>query len=111
GTSACYQAGESAVARQPARRNADEPAGHDMLYSSGTTGRPKGVLPVVEPQPIAFDNPLLKITPKLYGMDANTIYLSPAPLYHAAPLRLNMSVMGLGGTSIIMEDFDAEEYL
>jgi hypothetical protein len=41
---------------------------------------------------------------------ADTIYLSPAPLYHAAPLRFNMSVMRLGGTSIIMENFDAEEY-
>ena len=82
-----------------------------MLYSSGTTGRPKGVLPVVEPQPIDFDNPLLAITRKLYGMDENTVYLSPAPLYHAAPLRFNMSVMRLGGTSVIMEHFDAEAFL
>ena len=44
-------------------------------------------------------------------MDENTIYLSPAPLYHAAPLRFNMSVMRLGGTSVIMEHFDAEEFL
>ncbi len=82
-----------------------------MLYSSGTTGRPKGVLPVVAPQPIDADNPLNTITRGLYGMDANTIYLSPAPLYHAAPLRFNMSVMRLGGTSVIMENFDAEEFL
>ena len=95
----------------PRRRIADETAGHDMLYSSGTTGRPKGVLPVVEPQPIDADNPLLAITRKLYGMDENTIYLSPAPLYHAAPLRFNMTVMKLGGTSVIMEHFDAEEFL
>ncbi len=82
-----------------------------MLYSSGTTGRPKGVMPVVEPQAIDFDNPLLAITRKLYGINADTIYLSPAPLYHAAPLRFNMSVMRLGGTSVIMENFDAEEFL
>ena len=99
------------MARCPATPIADQTAGHDMLYSSGTTGRPKGVLPVVEPQPIDFDNPLLAITRKLYGMDADTIYLSPAPLYHAAPLRFNMSVMRLGGTSVIMEHFDAEEFL
>ena len=111
GVIAGYESWEAAVARQPATRIADETAGHDMLYSSGTTGRPKGVLPIVEPQPIDFDNPLLQITSKLYGMNADTVYLSPAPLYHAAPLRFNMSVMRLGGTSVIMENFDAEEYL
>jgi acyl-CoA synthetase (AMP-forming)/AMP-acid ligase II len=111
GTIAGYQSWEEAVARCPATPIADQMAGHDMLYSSGTTGRPKGVLPVVEPQPIDFDNPLLAITRRLYGMDAHTVYLSPAPLYHAAPLRFNMSVMRLGGTSVIMEHFDAEEFL
>jgi long-chain acyl-CoA synthetase len=111
GTIAGYKSWEEAVAAQPATRLADETAGHDMLYSSGTTGRPKGVLPVVEPQPIDADNPLLQITAKLYGMDERTIYLSPAPLYHAAPLRFNMSVMRLGGTSVIMDSFDAEEFL
>jgi long-chain acyl-CoA synthetase len=111
GTIASYQSWEEAVARQPAERIADETMGNDMLYSSGTTGRPKGVLPVVEPQPINADNPLFQITRKLYGMGEDTIYLSPAPLYHAAPLRFNMTVMKLGGTSIIMEHFDAEEFL
>jgi long-chain acyl-CoA synthetase len=111
GTIAGYQSWEEAVARQPATRIADETMGNDMLYSSGTTGRPKGVLPVVEPQPIDADNPLFQITRKLYGMGEDTIYLSPAPLYHAAPLRFNMTVMKLGGTSVIMEHFDAEEFL
>jgi len=106
-----YGPWEAATACFPATPIADQTAGHDMLYSSGTTGQPKGVLPVVEPQPIEFTNPLLAITRKLYGMDENTVYLSPAPLYHAAPLRFNMSVMRLGGTSVIMEHFDAEEFL
>src|SRR5438445_242541 len=86
---------------------AAETAGHDMLYSSGTTGRPKGVLPVVDPQPIDADNPLFQITRKLYGMGEDTVYLSPAPLYHAAPLRFNMTVMKLAGTSVIMDHFGA----
>jgi long-chain acyl-CoA synthetase len=111
GTIAGYEPWEETVARFAAEPIADQISGHDMLYSSGTTGRPKGVLPVVAPQAIDFDNPLLAITRKLYGMDENTIYLSPAPLYHAAPLRFNMSVMRLGGTSVIMEHFDAEEFL
>jgi len=111
GTVDGYKSWEEAVAAHPATRIADETAGHDMLYSSGTTGRPKGVLPIVDPQPIDADNPLQQITRKLYGMGEDTIYLSPAPLYHAAPLRFNMSVMKLGGTSVIMENFDAEEFL
>jgi len=111
GTIDGYASWEDAIARQPATPIADQTAGHDMLYSSGTTGRPKGVLPVVPKQPIDAENPLLAITSKLYGMGPDTIYLSPAPLYHAAPLRFNQSVMRLGGTSVIMENFDAEEYL
>jgi long-chain acyl-CoA synthetase len=111
GTIAGYQSWEAAVARCPATPIADQIAGHDMLYSSGTTGRPKGVLPVQEPQPIDYDNPLLAMTRMRYGMGPDTLYLSPAPLYHAAPLRFNMSVMRLGGTSVIMEHFDAEEFL
>ncbi len=111
GTIAGYDSWEAAVARCPATPIADQIAGHDMLYSSGTTGRPKGVLPVQEPQPIDYDNPLLAMTRQRYGMGLDTLYLSPAPLYHAAPLRFNMSVMRLGGTSVIMEHFDAEEFL
>ena len=111
GTIAGYRAWEDAVAAQPATPIADETGGNDMLYSSGTTGRPKGVLPVLPKQPIDAESPLLTITSKLYGMGPDTIYLSPAPLYHAAPLRFNMSVMRLGGTAVIMEHFDAEEFL
>ncbi len=72
GTIPGYESWEEAVARFPATPIADETAGHDMLYSSGTTGRPKGVMPVVEKQPIDFDNPLLAISRKLYGIDSNT---------------------------------------
>ena len=100
------------AAAQPAMPISDEVAGYDMLYSSGTTGRPKGIKKEFEGKAIDVPNPLLKILcADMCGMSSDSIYLSPAPLYHAAPLRFNMMAITLGGTSIIMEHFDAEEFL
>jgi long-chain acyl-CoA synthetase len=45
---------------------------------------------------------------KVFGIDENAIYLSPAPLYHSAPLRFNMGVLKKGGTTVVMERFDPE---
>ncbi len=106
-----YESWEEARASQPTTPIADEVAGYDMLYSSGTTGRPKGIKAPFLNEPIDAVNPLLDLSRKLYGIDESTLYLSPAPLYHAAPLRFNMTIMRMGGTSLIMEHFDAEEYL
>lgn len=110
-TVAGFESFDAALAAQPAERIADEMGGYDMLYSSGTTGRPKGVETPFEREPIDATNPLIEVGRKLYGMDENTIYLSPAPLYHAAPLRFNMTVMRLGGTCVIMERFDPLRFL
>jgi long-chain acyl-CoA synthetase len=89
---------------QPTTPIADEEAGYDMLYSSGTTGRPKGIKRESEHNPIDRPNPFLRILcADMCGMNADSIYLSPAPLYHAAPLRFNMMAITLGGTSIVME--------
>ena len=97
---------------QPVTPIPDEVGGYDMLYSSGTTGRPKGVKKEFEGKPIDWPNPfLLTLCANMCGMGSETVYLSPAPLYHAAPLRFNMMVTVLGGTSIIMESFDAEQFL
>ncbi|MGE0154988.1 MAG: AMP-binding protein [Reyranellaceae bacterium] len=106
-----YRSWEREIAGQPTTPIADEISGYDMLYSSGTTGRPKGIKAPFLNEPIDAVNPLLGLSQKLYGIDTETFYLSPAPLYHAAPLRFNMTIMRLGGTSLIMEHFDAEEYL
>ncbi|WP_411288229.1 acyl-CoA synthetase [Phenylobacterium sp.] len=103
-----YASFDAARAPMPTTRIADETAGSDMLYSSGTTGRPKGVKPALTG--LAIDAPigLAGMAEQLFGFKADAIYLSPAPLYHAAPLRWCMSVQRMGGTIIVMEKFDAE---
>jgi fatty-acyl-CoA synthase len=97
----------TAVAEQATTPLAEQPAGDSMLYSSGTTGQPKGIkrplsgldvsqgIPGVEP-----NNP--------YGLNADTVYLSPAPLYHAAPFGYCMRTLALGGSVVMMERFDPE---
>lgn len=89
----------------------DESPGNDMLYSSGTTGRPKGIRPALPEGAIGQTNALTEFGRSHYGMDEATIFLSPAPLYHAAPLRWCMSVQKLGGTVIVMDKYDAEQAL
>src|SRR5712675_2877264 len=107
-----FRSFDTEAAAQPTTPVADEVAGYDMLYSSGTTGRPKGIKRESENNPIGLPNALLKVLcADMCGMNSDSIYLSPAPLYHAAPLRFNMMAITLGGTSVIMESFDAEEFL
>jgi long-chain acyl-CoA synthetase len=97
------------LADMPTTPVADERAGTDMLYSSGTTGQPKGVrLPLPEDPDIAAFNALTQIAVAAFLFSGDSIYLSPAPLYHAAPLRWCTSVHRLGGTVIVMEKFDPE---
>ncbi len=100
------------VAQFPETPIADEMAGADMLYSSGTTGRPKGVKPpFVGDRPIDAPTPLALVAQSKFGINGNTRYLSPAPLYHAGPLRWSMLIQRLGGTVVVMEKFDAEQAL
>jgi len=103
---------EDELAAMPATRIADERAGVDMLYSSGTTGRPKGVRVALAEDP-AIDAPgsLATLSSQAFGINADSIYLSPAPLYHAAPLRWSMTIHRLGGTVVLMQKFDPEAAL
>lgn len=81
--------------------------GSDMLYSSGTTGRPKGVLWPLPQVPAGQRTMLVELLSPLFGYSAESRYLSTAPLYHAAPLRHSMTVIKMGGTVTVMEQFDA----
>ena len=111
GPDACPDDWRTAIAAFPTTPIADESPGIDMLYSSGTTGKPKGIRPPLPEGALNQTNVLTEMGRNLYGMDSDTVFLSPAPLYHAAPLRWCMSVQKLGGTAVIMEKFDAETAL
>ncbi|HEY0105952.1 MAG TPA: acyl-CoA synthetase [Rhizomicrobium sp.] len=111
GTIPAFASYEDAAGKMPARRIADETSGAAMLYSSGTTGRPKGVRQPLSGMPIETPAPLAGLLGLLYGIDENSIYLSPAPLYHAAPLHYSMAAQRLGATVVVMEHFEAEAAL
>jgi len=107
-----FESYEAQLANSSAEPFANQPCGMDMLYSSGTTGQPKGIKrPLPDRQVSERGDPLLELNARMYGMAADTVYLSPAPLYHAAPLRFGGIVQALGGTVIVMKRFDAEQAL
>jgi fatty-acyl-CoA synthase len=103
---------DEALAAASTEPLADQPHGDDFLYSSGTTGRPKGIkLPLL---PIQVDEPgypYVTIFGALFSYGPDTVYLSPAPVYHAAPLRYTGVIQALGGTVVLMQRFDPEKFL
>ena len=102
---------DQAVSGFPATPILDETAGTAMLYSSGTTGRPKGIIRPLADQPPSQQLPLFDFLQKLWRYREGLVYLSPAPLYHSAPQAAVNLVIRNGGTAIIMESFDPERYL
>jgi len=101
----------TAVATRPDTPIADESLGTPMLYSSGTTGRPKGILRPLPHNPPSQPLPLFDFLVGLWRYREGMVYLSPAPLYHSAPQAAVALTIRLGGTAIIMERFDPEAYL
>ncbi|MBV9460721.1 MAG: AMP-binding protein, partial [Bradyrhizobium sp.] len=102
---------DEATAGLPSTPIADEMIGTAMLYSSGTTGRPKGILRPLPEQPPSQNMPLFDFLLKLWHYREGMIYLSPAPLYHSAPQAAVNLTIRTGGTVVIMEKFDPEHYL
>jgi long-chain acyl-CoA synthetase len=107
GAAAGFADWAEACARFPATPIADESEGAPMLYSSGTTGRPKGVKHPLPEGPIGSPPALVAGIMVMYGGTADSVYLSPAPLYHSAPLGFTMGMLRLGASVIVMEHFDA----
>ncbi len=103
--------GDSLWATGAAPPDPDPVEGGDMLYTSGTTGRPKGVRRPLAHAPLGSELARAARLQELFAMDGSSVFLSPAPLYHAAPLRFAMALLRLGGTLLLMPRFDAADAL
>jgi long-chain acyl-CoA synthetase len=90
---------------------ADEQIGGRMVYSSGTTGRPKGLKTASANGSPVQANPAAAMFGRHYNFDADTVYLSPAPLYHSAPMAMTSAMQSIGATAIVMDKFDPEAFL
>jgi long-chain acyl-CoA synthetase len=102
---------DDATASMPPTPIDDEALGTAMLYSSGTTGQPKGIIRPLPEQPPSQQLPLFDFLEELWRYREGMVYLSPAPLYHSAPQAAVNLVIRNGGTAIVMEQFDPERYL
>ena len=98
------------VVSQPVTRIDDEREGDLLQYSSGTTGRPKGIKRALQGVSPA-EAPGMMSALVSYWMDPDSVYLSPAPLYHTAPSVWSMTVQAAGITTVVLEKFEPESCL
>lgn len=99
---------EAAIDGVEPMAEADETEGAWMFYSSGTTGRPKGIKPPPRHAPFGTGGPLEALVQGMFAFRQGMTYLCPAPLYHAAPLGWSMATHRLGGTVVVLDRFDPE---
>ena len=111
GDLAGFERYDDAVAALPAEPIEDECEGAWMLYSSGTTGRPKGIKPPAVGRPLGEANAFSSLLMRFFGFSPEMVYLSPAPLYHASPAGWTAMTQRFGGTAVVMEQFDPLEFL
>jgi long-chain acyl-CoA synthetase len=106
-----YRAWDAEADTKPIEPIADECPGTEMLYSSGTTGRPKGIHYLGTPDGQSDGSGRVARIFRMLGLNRESVYLSPAPLYHSAPFTWAMGMLRLGGTVIVMKKFDPQEAL
>jgi long-chain acyl-CoA synthetase len=106
-----WESFDAAISSQPATDVDGSCEGDFFLYSSGTTGRPKGIRRPLTLAPLGYGMDHVVSFLTMIGISPGDVYLSPAPLYHAAPLACSMGVHRIGATSVIMEKFDPEQAL
>jgi acyl-CoA synthetase (AMP-forming)/AMP-acid ligase II len=108
GTAPGYDSYEAAISAFPAEPLESEVEGTFMFYSSGTTGRPKGIKAPLSGEPYgAGGGALILLIQHMYRFSNQTVYLCPAPLYHAAPIGWSTAAQRIGATVVVMEKFDA----
>lgn len=99
------------TAGRPETRIVHEYAGAPMFYSSGTTGKPKGIRPRLTAAAPDAGPSLMRSVMDQHGLTENTRYLSSGPLYHSSPTLWSFGQQTIGGTAVIMPRFDAESAL
>ncbi len=98
---------DAAIEGLPGTPVADETEGWYMFYSSGTTGKPKGIIRPLTGQPFGTGLGTETVMRLVFGFSPSSVYLCPGPLYHAAPLAWSIGTIRNGGTVVVMERFDA----
>jgi acyl-CoA synthetase (AMP-forming)/AMP-acid ligase II len=101
-----YESYQDAIQEHAPDPIEDTVKGAPMLYSSGTTGRPKGIIRPLSDRKIDEPDATDLLLGGIFKFSEDSVYLSPAPLYHAAPLGFSMATQALGGTAVILEKFD-----